>query len=343
MIENKFINYLKSNQPYRFIGKSIMNCFFPLKDLGNIVNTVSIEISSICNANCIFCIYRYGYRKKQIISVEEFKKIAVSAINLGYENLDLTSPSGELFTNRSVIEIIRTAKNAGFKHIGTYTNGILLYKYDMYALLTSGINALLISFPGFDRNLYLEIFQADKLEEFEKSIIQLLETHKKIDSKVIIILEPRTYLSVDKIRRGSFYENVVSKFTNDIVFIREPLRIFDSWCGEIKKEDLIKGMKIDICPMKSIYPLKKTYPCLRIFMVGVLVNGDVRLCNCRYDRTIGTDEDSLFIGNLYDYENLEELIDQNVGKIEKIRYEFCSGRIPRLCRKCPFYRPLKMS
>ena len=36
----------------------------------------------------------------------------------------------------------------------------------------------------------------------------------------------------------------------------------------------------------------------RLVSIGVFANGDVRLCNCRYDKTIETEEDSLFIANV---------------------------------------------
>jgi len=277
------------------------------------------------------------------MEIEDFRKIAKSAINLGYENLDLTPPCGELFLNKNAVEIIKIAKESGFRHIGAYTNGISLRNHNLDELLRSGISVIIISFPGFGRNYYKEICQADKFEEFRKSITLLMETHNKSNSEVTIIFEPRTYLSTDQIRKSDFYRKFVYRFISNRIFIREPLRVFDSWCGEIKQGNLVKGMKVDTNPIKSIYPLRGAYPCIRIFVMGVLVNGDVRLCNCRYDKSIGTKEDSLFIANIYDYENVEELVKENNEKIEGIRATFGNNKIPALCKKCPFYCPVKVS
>lgn len=343
MVENKLLNYFKSEQPYRFFGKSINNLFFPFKDEINVRNTINIEVSSICDLKCIFCIYHLGYRKNQTMVPEEFGKLAKSAVNLGYDNLDLTPPSGELFLSKNAVEIIKIAKESGFKHIGTYTNGVSLHNHNLDELLRSGIDVIIISFPGFGKSYYQEICKADKFEEFAKSITRLLEIHKKINSQVIIVFEPRTYLSIKQIKESDLYCNFVSKYISDIMFVREPLRVFDSWCGEIKEKNLVRGMKVDINPIKSIYPLKNTYPCIRIFAMGVLVNGDVRLCNCRYDKTIGTEKDSLIISNVYNYKNLEELIKENDEKIRKMRSDFCNSKMPVLCKKCPFYRPVKFS
>jgi MoaA/NifB/PqqE/SkfB family radical SAM enzyme len=120
--------------------------------------------------------------------------------------LDLTSPGGELFMHKDAIEIIKTAKDVGFKHIGTFLNGILIHRFSAEDLLTSGIDALLISFPGFTADIYQEIFGVMKFDEFRKSIVELLETHKKINSEVFIIFEPRTYLTLKKIKESVFYQ-----------------------------------------------------------------------------------------------------------------------------------------
>ncbi len=343
MIKNDLINYFKLTQPYRFLGKSIRNLLFPSKDENYLRKLINIEVSNICNVKCIFCIYRFDYREKRVMSVEDFRKLSKVAIDLGYENLGLTPLSGELFTNRNAIEMIKIAQNVGFRNIGTYTNGILLHHHNVEELLTSGINVIVISFPGFCREIYREIFQADKFEEFKESVTLLLETHKRNRSEVTIIFEAKSYLTLNQIKEQDFYKEFISKFINDTVSICEPKRIFDSWCGEIKQKYLFKGMKVEINPIKSIYPLKKPYPCMGMFTFGVLVNGNVRLCNCRGDMKMGTEKDSLFIGNVYNYRDLKELLHENKGKIEKIRFEFCNGKMPVECKLCSFYLPVKFS
>jgi len=332
-----------SNQPLRFVAKSVRNILFPLTSIDVIKKTIAVEVSSICVAKCIFCTYRLGYRTKKIMKVEEFKYIAESAVKLGYENLDLTSPSGELFVSNNAIKIIQIAKEAGFKHIGTFTNGILIHRFKTEELLTSGIDVLLISFPGFNDKIYEEIFGVKKYREFEKSTIELLEIHKKINSRVMIIFEPRTYLTLRQIKESDFYKNYLSQFISDKIFIKEPLRVFDSWGGEIRQKDLIRGMKVDRNPLKSIYPLKKVFLCIRLLSIGVLANGDVRLCNCRYDSTIETEKDSLCIDNIKKYESFIDLMIKNEKKINKIKTDFIHGKLPALCKNCPFYIPVRVN
>lgn len=333
-------NWVLSNQPQRVIAKSVRNIFFPKRLNDFVVKTISIEVSSICDANCIFCNYKFGYRAKKTLTLDDFRSIAESCVALGYENLDFTSLAGELFTNKNAVEIIRCAKEAGFKHIGTYTNGILIHRQDVEALLRSGINVLMISTPGFTKELYEELFDVNKFGDFQKSVDILLQTHKRIDSKVQIVFEPRTYLTLEEMKENQFYKDHIAPYVNDRIWMNEPLRVFDTWGGDISKKDLVRNMKIDRNPMKSIYPLKKVYPCERLYTVGVHANGDVRLCNCRFDSSIETEKDSLYIASLNKYKNMQELIRENADKIETIRDDFTKGNLPGLCRKCPFYAPV---
>ena len=331
-------NAVDSRQPTRFVARSVRNLFFPARRFGG--RAISIEATSICNAKCTFCNYRFGFRKKLIMPPALFESVATSAVKLGYENLDLTSPGGELFVIKNVVTLIEVAKKAGFRHIGTYTNGMLLYRHDMERLLLSGIDALLISFPGFERHLFKEIYQVDKYDQFRKSISQLLEAHRRLGSNVFIVFEPRTYQSLREIEKSEFYKQVVGRYLNDRIKMTQPLRVFDTWADTIKKEDLNPGMKMDVMPLKSIYPLKNPYLCTRLYILGVCANGDVRLCNCIHDAAIESEQhDGLYIDNLHQHQGLEGLMAANKAKIDQIRSSFRAGKIPHPCRSCALYLP----
>ena len=302
---------------------------------------LTIEPSSICDAKCVFCNYRYGYREKTTIALDAFRRIAQSCFEAGYKNLNLTSVGGEFLTHPQAVSMLEIAKHIGYESIALHTNGILLYRHDIERLLNSGLGCLLISTPGFSPELYRDIFGVDKYPDFRKSILELLETHRKMNSKVAIRFCPRTYLSKREIHNSAFFIETISKYVNDVVVLEEPLTVFDSWNGLIKQEDLKKGMAIDVSPLKSIYPIKKVHPCAMLEQVNILSTGDVRLCNCRYDRFIGTADDSLFIDNLLNYASMREFLDVNGGKIRSIKKNFAEGRLPELCRKCSMYRPMK--
>ena len=84
-IINTFKTVLLKNLALRYAAKSLRNIFLPTPFDPVLAKTVAIEVSSICNALCIFCPYRLGYRKKQTIHINDFKKIATSFVNCGFE------------------------------------------------------------------------------------------------------------------------------------------------------------------------------------------------------------------------------------------------------------------
>ena len=81
-------------------------------------------------------------------------------------------------------------------------------------------------------------------------------------------------------------------------------------------------------------PLIQARPCHRLYTLGILYDGVVRLCNCRYQ---GGDisKDGLYLGNLNEI-NLEEILIKN--QIRELRNNFRKNK-PEVCKKCKFYIP----
>jgi hypothetical protein len=274
--------------------------------------------------------------------VEDFVKIAKSCREAGYDHIDLTCLTGDIFTHPDAVEIIRTTKEIGFIDTGLFTNAIALHKYDIEGILSGPLDALLISFPGFSADAYRKVYGVDSYQNFEKSVTLLLETHRRINSETLIIFEPRTYLSHSEIIDCDYYRDYFSRYLSPKVLLTKPINVFDTWGGSIKKENLVGNMKIDSPPIKSLKPFRKSFLCERILSYMVLANGDVRLCGCRCDNTIETDRDPLFLANIYDYVDFKDMVDKTLQKRKNILREFHNGNLPELCKKCPFYVPFKV-
>lgn len=335
-------DYLTSHQPYRWIGKSIRNLFFPYEMDSLKPTELFIELTSICNAKCVFCNYRFEHRRKTTMALEQFKKIIKDSSTLGYKRLNLTSMGGELFVHKNAIDAIEIAQEEGFEIIEVYTNGILLHTLDIKRLLLSGITTLKISFPSFDKNSYKNIYGVDKFDELHMSLSKLLNTHATINSKVKLVLEPRSVLSLEQLKNTDYFKNNIADFLNENIYINKPIIRYDNWGGEIKQKMLPKGMNVDISPIKKL-PFKKANLCSMMVNFGILANGDVRLCNCRYDTTIETDKDGLYIDNVFKYDSLANMLKANEDKIRFMRDNFINGKMPNLCKKCTFYLPSKLT
>ncbi len=261
---------------------------------------------------------------------------------MGYRRLNLTSMGGELFVHDKAIEAIEMACDIGYETIETYTNGILLYKFDLKRLLLSGITTMKISFPGFCRQIYRDVYGVDRFDEFAKSIILLLDTHRQIDSTVKIVFEPRSPISFKSLLSSRFYMEKIEPYVSQNVYMNKPIVRYDTWGGKIKAGMLPDGMKIEINPIKRLLPNSKVHLCSMMQNFGVLANGDIRICNCRYDSSIESEIDGLYIDNVFKHNSLNDAISSNREKIRQKRIDFIDGRLPELCKNCTFYLPVKI-
>lgn len=223
--------FLTSTQPFRFVGKSVRNIFFPYVSPRVEPSELFVELTSICNAECVFCNYRFGHRAKEKMALEKYESIIKSAYDMGYRRLNLTSMGGELFVHDKALEAIEMARAVGFETIETYTNGILLNKLDIKRLLNSGITTLKISFPGFDRQIYKDVYGVDRFEEFEKSLMMLLRIHNELNSNVKIVLEPRSPMSMDELMSSEYYRKNIASYIKNIVYMNKPIVRYDTWGG----------------------------------------------------------------------------------------------------------------
>ena len=338
----RLLSFIKSHQPFRFIARSFRNLFLPQDPTHDGPQAfINIEISSICDAKCVFCSYKLGLRQRKQASLDWFQSVARSAVSCGYKRLDLTPLTGELFTHKDAIEIIRIASLAGFERIETYTNAINLYKFDIEALLSSGIDQINISTPGFSEDLYKNVFGVNKFAEFRDSVERLLEIHGRLSSRVDIVFELRGPAPLRAVEHSAFYRAVIRNSLSEKIRITEALTSFDSWGGLVTQKDLTDGLTLDWNPIKSLAPLKSVYPCAHLYEIGILANGDVRLCNCRYDSSIESEMDPLWIGALNKQPDLSRFLKANKKKIERIRNDFRNGALPSLCKNCRLYYPVR--
>jgi hypothetical protein len=276
------------------------------------------------------------------MSLDFFKRCINSCKKIGYQSLSITSMGGDPFTNKQAVEMIEYAKTKGFSFIEVYTNGIALGNHDIKRLLHTGIDHIFISFPGFDANVYRDVFGVNAFASFQRSIELLLESHKKETSNIRITFEPRSCLSLDEIKQAPFYKEFVKYFIGDKINIGQPTVFFDDWCGTIKNSDLIEGMKLEKKALMTFPFTKRTFFCSHILNPGIMVEGDVRLCNCRYDVRKGH-QDELYIGDIHDYISLRECFKENELKIRNMLTNFYQGIIPKACSYCPNYLPVKFS
>jgi len=292
------------------------------------LNFESLEIfpTTACNANCTFCANRYLKDKRQVMSFEIFKKVVDEFVALGGKSLGLTPSPGEVFVDSGFFEKLKYLDKKDLEY-SFYTNGILL-RENAENILSSGLKIIYIDIADVDPSYDAKVFGISEIlskKRLEGIFYFLKEVEKRKSSiKVELCFRPSRYpkkifRELMKSQLGHYY----SKGLFSVSFLQS----YDNWGGAIKKKDLMGNQTLKL-PCKI-----KEYPCKSFFGISVLPNGDIRLCGCRFLKTL---EDELVIGNIKK-DSLKDL--KKSKKWRKIIEDFQKGKSPEVCKDCSFYRP----
>lgn len=109
---------------------------------------IQVEISSSCNADCIYCphsAYRSNWRD-QFLSIDAFSKLRPALRNT---TLVYLQGWGEPFTHAGFFDMLKIAKDVGCR-VGTTTNGTLLNDDIIKKLVWQGLDVIGFSLAGVD-------------------------------------------------------------------------------------------------------------------------------------------------------------------------------------------------
>jgi MoaA/NifB/PqqE/SkfB family radical SAM enzyme len=112
---------------------------------------IQVEISSYCNASCIYCPH-FAYRKNwqnRYRPIEAFRNLipAFRKTELVY-----LQGWGEPFTHPQFFEMLQIAKAAGCR-VGTTTNGILIGRETIEKMVSQGLDIIGFSLAGVDKKM----------------------------------------------------------------------------------------------------------------------------------------------------------------------------------------------
>jgi MoaA/NifB/PqqE/SkfB family radical SAM enzyme len=319
-------------------SKSLLRTFKPWKHLEQVPPaTIAIETTNICNADCIFCGYQYQdkYREGQgVMSDTVFENFITQFEKMGGKKIDFTPLVGDALVDPKIIHRIKYAKDKGFK-VFLFTNGILFNRIDIEAFVKTGINSISLSTGPFDKENYEKLYRTKhgKYEDMIQGMKKLLETRNKLNAKLKLTILFRSNMPYKDLIELPDYKNIIlplmTEREKEAVYVLT--KGFDSWGGQIQKEDLDGIMDM------AVPPLIKRRPCSWTFYNEVMWDGKVRACSCRFTETENSDaDDGLLIGDL----NKSSLKDIVFGsEVKQLRQSFVDGKPPPVCASCTMYKP----
>lgn len=171
--------------------------------------TILIEITNLCNSNCIFCANSKMTRKKGFINKNFCFSILKQAYDLGTREVGFYT-TGEPLLNKDLPNYINYAKKIGYNYIYITTNGILANYNTIKNLYDNGLDSIKFSINAIDKNTYYNVHNVDV---FDKVIENLKEIylHKKIDNlnlKIYVSYIATKYTNVDHLTIKNFFKNM---------------------------------------------------------------------------------------------------------------------------------------
>ena len=303
--------------------------------------TLYVETTNICNANCVFCAYQYqaGFRPgKGLMKDELFEKALRDYARMPkgdfeQKQINFTPLVGEPLVDPKIIERAKLARGMGFRVI-FFSNGILLNKIDLEALLETGVETIAISTSPFDRAAHELLYRTNgKYDDLVEGLQRLLKLRNQRNAATEVSILFRAHIELKEIlKQPDFREKILPHLRpEEVKGLYAQQASFDTWGGQIKKTDLPGGMRIAQAPQL------KYRPCQWTFFLQVMYDGRVRACSCRFtgrEQSNG-EEDGLFVGDIRE-ESLEEI--WRGPALRNLRQRFTKGNLPRVCQACTMYR-----
>ncbi len=139
--------------------------------LGRTINYLRLSVTDRCNLRCCYCMPARGVAKEfrdNILSYEELRAIAETAVGMGIEKIRITG--GEPLVRAGIVPFLeRLARLPGLRHLVLTTNGMRLAEMakELYA---AGVQRLNVSLDSLIPSVFSEITRGGGLAQVLKGL-----------------------------------------------------------------------------------------------------------------------------------------------------------------------------
>jgi MoaA/NifB/PqqE/SkfB family radical SAM enzyme len=302
----------------------------------SLVQPLYLQVTNICNADCVFCAYQHNGDKAECMPFATFTKVIDQFVDLGGKQINLTPITGDALVDSNLFDKIAYARARGIE-VSFTTNGILLAKGDNYRKIVDlGVKWMPISTPGLDREAYKRVYRVDKYDQVMDGLIKIAEYKIATGSPISIDIGIRHDRPLSEVLRHEGWLRIKPYLEAGVFNAPEvnTTSVMHNWSGQIREDDLPGIMTLRQDPPAP----PPSHSCAEIvFSAMVLVDGSVRVCACRYR---GTPFDELVVGNVHEQDLWDILTSQRLFALIS---RTVSGDWPKACQGCSYYQPIHVS
>lgn len=284
---------------------------------------LQIETTNVCNAACIFCAYSGMTRKKGVMSLELFRKIAQDYAAMGGGPVCLTPVVGDALLDPHFLERLDIlAEYPEIKQVTVTTNGIALDRYSDRQLcrLLERLFCLQLSIGGLDPVTYRTMFGVDRFSLVTRGMERLLQLRDSLADPAHLSFAFRT----NDRNFESRFKDQLDRYRQQGVHVSH-IWSYANYSGAVKDDrerNLVvyegRGKKRGRCVSPSMN-------------MTVCWDGTITACGCA-----DFQGDKLTIGHV----ERDALSEVWSGKKRRAFLDsFASGKLPPICRECSGYTP----
>lgn len=281
-----------------------------------------LELTNLCNADCIFCGYQFQKRKTEVMSDEVFLKSVNDFVSIGGGSVSLTPIVGDPLLDPQFLNRVKYLRSLPqIDRINVTTNGILLHKHGIDNILKSGLSSITLSTAGFDEKMYQRVYRSNSYEEVKRNSLALLKKNAALEDPTSIVIALRSDRPLKDVLKDPDFQPILN-FNPIIDFTWA----FTSVGGRITRDILPEVMRLKVIP-------KKNKPCENLYN-GPVVLSDGTVIACFNVAAMDSMED-LGIGNILE-SNLREIWEGN--RLKEIKNSFGKSTLNPTCANCDAYK-----
>jgi radical SAM protein with 4Fe4S-binding SPASM domain len=285
-----------------------------------------LELTNLCNANCLFCPYQFQQREVEFMPEEVFRKAVADFVGCGGGSVGLTPIVGDALIHPDFVARVRYLRSQPrIDRIWVTTNAILLDRHGIEEVLTCGLTSITISTSGFDEPSYRRIYRSSSYPRFRRNVLDLVRRNSALPEPLTITIGLRTDRPLAEVMADADFQEIMA-YRPDIDFTWS----FTSAGGRVTREALPEGMRLRVVTSRP-------ETCVQLFNGPiVLPDGTVMACSCVAAMDAVAD---LGIGNLRDRSLLEIWTSEGM---QRLRASFKEGGLNPTCASCDMYRDLEL-
>jgi radical SAM protein with 4Fe4S-binding SPASM domain len=283
-----------------------------------------LELTNLCNANCVFCPYQFQQRAVELMPEDVFRKAVGDFVDCGGGGVGLTPIVGDALIHPDFVSRVRYLRaEPRIDRIWVTTNAILLDKHGIDDVLGCGLTSITISTSGFDEASYRRIYRSTAYQRFRRNVLELVRRNRELPRPLTITIGLRTDRPLAEVMQDADFQPILA-CRPDIDFTWS----FTSAGGRISRQALPPGMRLRVVTHR-----RET--CVQLYNGPiVLPDGQVMACSCVAAMDAIAD---LGLGNLREH-SLAEL--WTSAEMKRLRRSFTAGGLNPTCAGCDMYRGL---